>query len=76
MADKKTETVERLLVAPEVKERWALVDKEDYPVVMAEYTRQMKDYAKQTNAAVNSIKGWVTFFGILLMIQILVLIFF
>ena len=76
MADKNTETVERLLVAPEVKERWALVDKDDYPVVMAEYTRQMKNYTKQTNDAVKSIKGWVTFFGVLLIIQILVLIFF
>jgi hypothetical protein len=72
MADNKTETEERLLIAPEVKERWALVDKEDFPLVMAEYTRQMRDFSKQTNDAVKSIKGWVTLFGILAIIALVV----
>lgn len=76
MADKNKKKVERFLVAPDVKERWGLIDKEDYPLIMAEYTLQMRDYSKQTNEAVNSIKGWVTFVGILLILQIVVLIFF
>ena len=68
--------MERLLVALEVKERWALVEKDDFPLVMAEYTLQMRGFSKQTNDAVKSIKGWVTFFGILLILQIVELIFF
>lgn len=76
MADKNKKKVERFLVAPDVKERWGLIDKEDFPLIMDEYTLQMRDYSKQTNEAVNSIKGWVTFFGILLILQIVVLIFF
>ena len=76
MAEKKPKTVQRLTIAPEVKERWKLVPDEDFPLVMAEYTRQMRDHAKQTNAAVTSIKGWVTLFGLLLLLQIVVSVFF
>ena len=76
MTDKKPETVQRLLISKEVKDRWGLIQEEDYPLIMADYTRQILENSKQTNDAVKSIKGWITFFGVLLIIQIIVLIFF
>ena len=76
MADTSNETDHRPLITKDVTDRWELVQEKDYPLVMVEFTRQVRDYTKQTNATVNSIKGWVTFFGILLIIQIIVLIFF
>ena len=76
MTDKKPETVQRLMISKEVKDRWGLIQEEDYPLIMADYTRQILENSKQTNDAVKSIKGWITFFGVLLIIQIIVLIFF
>ena len=72
MADKKSKTVDRLYVAPELRERWANIEEDDYPMLMAEYTRQMRDYAKQTNDAVKSTSNWMTLFGVLAILAIIV----
>ena len=76
MAEKKPATVQRTVIPQELKDRYILMTEKDYPVLMAEYTRLILENTQQTKAAVNSIKGWVTFFGLLLLLQIVITIFF
>lgn len=68
----KPETVERLLVAPEARDRWALIKEEDYPLIMAEYTRQMRDFVEKTSNDIGTIRSWVIFYGVVTILGIMV----
>jgi len=71
MAKKKSETVRSVLLTSEVKERWMLFGEKEYPVIMAEYSRLILENTQQTKAAVNSIKNWVTFFGVISVLAVI-----
>ena len=68
----------QILATEEMKTRWDLVSEEDYSLIMAEYARltldKLKSIETRTNfiqGRVNSIQGWVLFFGIISILSII-----
>lgn len=70
MTKKDSESIERTLVTEEMKERWKLVPKEYYPLIMAEQGRKTVEMLDNINKKVNSIYSWVLFFGLMFLLSI------
>lgn len=64
-----------LYVPDEVRERWSLIKPEDYELLNAEHLRQIYDLQLRTTNAVESIKGWVVFFGVITILGMLATLF-
>ena len=78
MTENSQETVWRILVTEEMKQRWGLLSEEDYSLVMAEYARlelvELKNIENKIDSIqgrVKSIHGWVLFFGALAVLSLI-----
>lgn len=70
MTKKDSENIERTLVTDDMKERWKLVPKEYYPLIMAEQSRKTVEMLGNINKRIDSIHSWVLFFGLMFLLSI------
>lgn len=69
MADKKTE---KLVVGDATRDRWELVSKDDYPLLMLEYARMVTLQNIAIKNSIDTIKVWVVFFGLLVILGMII----
>ena len=78
MADDDQDRVWRIYVSEEMNQRWGHLNEDDYRLFMAEYARlefaELKTIEGKINLIqkrVNSIQGWVVFFGVLAILSLI-----
>jgi len=74
MVDNAT-NISRMKIPDSTKITWELVSKDEYPLLMLEYTRRIQDQSMITMKMIDSIRNWVIFFGVLVVIGLIVTLF-